>query len=86
MAYFKKAVSQATAEYDLLASKNPLFVEWTRDATGLQNSYWTAGMSWLVGYVCCYLLLSVILGVGVQMGGGAARRTVDDKVRLPAAV
>ena len=53
------------------------------DETVSLFSYWTTGISWMVGYVCVYLLISIVLGLAVQMGGV---KRVEDKVRLPRAV
>lgn len=65
--YYMQAVKEAEANYNLMSSKEPVFVRWVRDPQAIQDDYWRSGVGFLVASVCVYLLLSIIAGAILQM-------------------
>jgi len=60
--FFKLAVKQAEAQYDIVSAPEPLFVRWVAKPEEVQDMFWTYGIGYLLVSVFVYLLVSTVLG------------------------
>lgn len=60
--FYKKAVKEAEAAFDLVSSDDPLFVRWVVDPQLVQDDYWRSGVGFLVTMSCIYLVISMLFG------------------------
>jgi hypothetical protein len=65
---YMKAVSLAESAYDIVSTKEPVFVRWVAEPEVVQDDYWRSGVGFLVAEVCIYLLVSIILGIFAHQG------------------
>jgi hypothetical protein len=60
--FFKLAVKQAEAQYDIVSAPEPLFVRWVAKPEEIQDMFYTYGIGYLLVSVFVYLLISTVLG------------------------
>jgi len=65
--FFKLAVKQAEAQYDIVSAPEPLFVRWVAKPAEVQDMFWTYGIGYLLVSVFVYLLISTMLGMACGM-------------------
>jgi hypothetical protein len=72
--YWREAVRQAEAAYDLTSSERPLFVRWVKNASTIESEYYNEGV---LLYLCMSgIFLLVALGLGIVFWT-AYRRTAE---------
>jgi len=71
---YMTSVKLAESTYDIVSTKEPVFVRWVAEPEVVQDDYWRSGVGFLVAEVCIYLLVSIIFGVIAQQSIMRSRR------------
>lgn len=77
---FIEAVKMAEASYEMKSAEHPLLVRWTSHPQTFVDDLWRQGVGWVVGSVSVYLLISLIMGAGLQ---ACSKRTASAQQRQP---